>query len=229
MMNTREVAAYLRIKERKVYDLVRTKSIPATRVTGKWLFPRDRIDQWLARGCEIPAIAAPPPVCAGSHDPWLEWCLRESGCGLAMLSGGSLDGLKRMAAGQAVMAGLHVLDKVEEAGGAARAGGEEAYNVAAVKGACPDIDGVLIQWAWRVQGLVLAPSNPKSIRSISDLLAANARLAVRQPEAGSRILLDHLLGQEGVDMGDLDILDAEALNETDLCLAVLEGKADAGL
>ena len=48
MMSTREVAAYLRIKERKVYELVRTRAIPCTRVTGKWLFPRVEIDQWIA-------------------------------------------------------------------------------------------------------------------------------------------------------------------------------------
>lgn len=50
LMNTREVAEYLRIKERKVYDLVREKRIPCARVTGKWLFPKRLIDAWLAEG-----------------------------------------------------------------------------------------------------------------------------------------------------------------------------------
>ena len=40
LMTTREVADYLRIKERKVYELVREGQIPCSRVTGKWLFPR---------------------------------------------------------------------------------------------------------------------------------------------------------------------------------------------
>ena len=44
LMNTREVAEYLRIKERKVYDLVRGRHIPCTRVAGKWLFPKTLID-----------------------------------------------------------------------------------------------------------------------------------------------------------------------------------------
>ena len=83
-MTTREVAEYLRIKERKVYDLVRDKRIPCTRVTGKWLFPKHLIDHWLATGTEFPdraaALEPTPAVCAGSHDPLLEWCLRESGC-----------------------------------------------------------------------------------------------------------------------------------------------------
>ncbi|MDJ0895788.1 MAG: helix-turn-helix domain-containing protein, partial [Alphaproteobacteria bacterium] len=44
-MTVHEVAAYLRIKERKVYDLVSQQRIPASRVTGKWLFSRDEIDR----------------------------------------------------------------------------------------------------------------------------------------------------------------------------------------
>jgi len=62
LMNTQEVAAYLRIKERKIYDLVRQGGIPCTRVGGKWLFPRDRIDQWLERaGRQCPSGALRPP------------------------------------------------------------------------------------------------------------------------------------------------------------------------
>ena len=60
-MTTREVAEYLRIKERKVYDLLRQKRIPSTRVTGKWLFPKHLIDQWVADGTEFPDRALPSP------------------------------------------------------------------------------------------------------------------------------------------------------------------------
>ena len=44
------------------------------------------------------ATQAPPAIVAGSHDPLLDWSLRESGCQLAMMPGGSLDGLERLAA-----------------------------------------------------------------------------------------------------------------------------------
>jgi excisionase family DNA binding protein len=59
LMNTQEVVAYLRIKERKIYDLVRQGGIPCTRVGGKWLFPRDRIDQWLERAAFISSPLKP--------------------------------------------------------------------------------------------------------------------------------------------------------------------------
>ena len=228
LMTTHEVAEYLRIKERKVYDLVREKKIPCTRVTGKWLFPQHLIDAWLAdsgsagpqaSGHQAPGPqTTPPPVVAGSHDPLLEWALRESGCGLAMLSGGSLDGVKRLVAGEALVAGLHVFDA--ESGD---------YNVPAVAVAGAGLGVVLIEWAWREQGLVLAPGNPLGIASVADLAGKKARVVTRQEGAGSQILLTHLLGEAGLDENAIATTDSPALNETDLGLAVREGKADAGL
>ena len=53
LMTTHEVADYLRLKERKVYDLVATGEIPCTRVTGKILFPKQLIDIWLARSSTV--------------------------------------------------------------------------------------------------------------------------------------------------------------------------------
>ena len=46
-LTTRELASILRVKERKVYDLVATGALPVRRVTGKLLFPRDEIEVWL--------------------------------------------------------------------------------------------------------------------------------------------------------------------------------------
>ncbi len=226
-MTTREVAEYLRIKERKVYDLVREKRIPSTRVTGKWLFPKNLIDQWVARGTEVPGLApdlaqaampAAPAVVAGSHDPLLEWSLRESGCELAMMPGGSLDGLERLAAGDAMVCGMHVLD-----------GATATYNQVAAEDACRGTGVVLVEWAWREQGLVLAPGNPLGISGIADLKAKKARVIDRQEQAGSHVLFHHLLAEAGIEAAALDVLDQPARSETDLGLAVQEGKADAGL
>ncbi len=61
-MTTKEVADYLRIKERRVYELVRRQEIPCTRVTGKWLFPRALVDLWLAEHAGGAAVVPAPPV-----------------------------------------------------------------------------------------------------------------------------------------------------------------------
>lgn len=221
LMNTREVADYLRIKERKIYDLVRTRRIPCTRVTGKWLFPKQLIDQWVAQASAYPVSARSrpaPSTVVGSHDPLLEWAVRESGSELAIMAGGSLDGLRRMAAGEASMCGLHVLD-----------GDTDTYNVPVVAEFCKGLDAVLVEWAWRDQGLVLAAGNPLGIRSLEDLRLKKARVVTRQHEAGSQLLLVHLLSAAGIRLGDLDVAAHPARSETDLALAVLEGKADAGV
>ena len=63
MMDTREVAAYLRLKERRIYDLVRANALPHVRATGKLLFPRDEVEAWLASKSASPTRAredAPP-------------------------------------------------------------------------------------------------------------------------------------------------------------------------
>ena len=113
LMTTREVAEYLRIKERKIYELVREREIPCTRVGGKWLFPKRLIDVWLLEASEGPQPAernATPPIIAGSQDPLLDWALQESGSDLAMLACGSAGGLDHLADGRALGASLHLLD-----------------------------------------------------------------------------------------------------------------------
>ena len=52
LMTTKEVAAYLRIKERKVYDLISARRIPCSRVAGKWLFPKGLIDLWVVQNSD---------------------------------------------------------------------------------------------------------------------------------------------------------------------------------
>ena len=219
MMTTRDVAAYLRIKERKVYDLVKAGAIPSTRVTGKWLFPKHLIDQWVSNSARrAGARPTPPPVIAGSHDPLLEWCVNQAECGLALLPGGSLDGVERLAAGEAVLCGLHVLDS---------ASGE--YNLPLLRDRLAGLGVVAVEWARRDQGLVVAPGNPLGLSGIADLRHKAARIIPRQSGAGSQILFEHLAAEAGLALADLDIALEPARNETELAMAVLEGKADAGV
>ena len=102
-LTTREVAALLRVKERKVYDLAAAGEIPCRRITGKLLFPKAEIEGWLSGARPAPTTAAhAPDVVSGSHDPLLDWALRESGSGLASFFDGSLDGLDRLAGNEAI-------------------------------------------------------------------------------------------------------------------------------
>jgi excisionase family DNA binding protein len=218
-LTTKEVAALLRIKERKVYELVAEHAIPVSRVTGKLLFPREMIEGWVWRQAEyqggIEGLHRRPPVLAGSHDPLLEWALRQSGSELAAFFDGSLDGLARLAAGMAIAAGLHVYEPEAE-----------GWNRGHVERAMAGMPVVLIEWAVRSQGLVVPPGNPSGIGGLGDL--EGRTLIPRQERSGSHLLFDHLLRQEGLDPARIRVLTPPARSEADVALAVAEGKADAG-
>lgn len=206
-LTTREVAALLRVRERKIYDLAAAGELPCRRVTGKLLFPRAEIEA-LLQGEAAPAQA--PPVIAGSHDPLLDWAIREVGAGLSTAFDGSLDGLDRVAAGQACAAGLHVWD--------ADTG---AWNLPALRERLGSAPVVALSWAVRRRGLILHP-RAAGVTDVAGL--AGRRLARRQPAAGAAIWLEHRLAQAGV---VVTWTDAVARTETDAAAAVAQGEADA--
>jgi excisionase family DNA binding protein len=220
MMDTREVAAYLRLKERRIYDLVRRRAIPHVRATGKLLFPRAQIDAWIAAKGAMPAAQATAraPIIAGSHDPLLEWAVRESRCGLAMLATGSRAGVEALARGEATAAAAHWLDD---------ASGE--YNVPLVRALLAGAEVVVLEWAWRTQGLLLQPGNPHKVRRIVDLARKRLRVAPRQPEAGSHRLFVHLLARAGLAPEGLHWVARVAHAETELAAVIRDGHADAGV
>lgn len=214
-LTTKEVAELLRIKERKVYDLAASSDIPCTRALGKLLFSRRAIEGWLAQhesGAAVESLDF-PSVLLGSHDPLLEWCLRESRSGIASYVDGSLDGLDRFANAEGIATGLHVFDP-----------DTDDWNVAEIKRRFQDQPVVLVEWAWRERGLIVSPGNPRKFMSIADL--GGSRVVPRQSKAGSQVLFAHLLADAGLSSADLELIHA-ARTETDAALAVQEGQADA--
>ena len=214
-LTTREVAEMLRVKERKVYDMAAEGEIPCRRVTGKLLFPRAEIEAWLSGGMENSAIPAQRPnVVAGSHDPLLDWAIRESGSGLATFFDGSLNGLDRMRDGQAIAAGAHVFEP--ETGD---------WNLNHVNERLTKAPVVVVTWAWRQQGILLNGDRVADVRDIADL--KGLMLARRQPSAGAGLLFTHLLSQAGLELSDLSVTPELARTETEAAAAVASGAADA--
>lgn len=219
-LTTAEVADYLRLKERKVYDLVSQGVIPCVRVTGKLLFPRQRIDLWLMNHLEGDDAAGlpTPPVLAGSQDPLLEWALKESGSELALLCQGSGDGVQRLLDGRAMLAGMHIWHAENQ-----------RYNDPATLGLGGMRDLVLIRWAKRQQGLLLAYDNPHRVSRFEDIARPGIRVAHRQPDAGASQLLQSFLTRDRINAKDLTWAANPSLGEDDLALAIRQGEADVGL
>jgi excisionase family DNA binding protein len=222
LFTTGEAASYLRIKERKLYELVSENAIPCTKVTGKWLFPKHELDRWLLESMTWPdglTPAEPPPIVGGSHDPLLEWSLRESGCGLATLPEGSAAGLQRFVDGRLVAAAIH-LHAFDD---------DSDENLAAMRSERKLHDAVLVGFARREQGIVVASGNPLGFKSIRDLSAERVRVAVRPAGAGAQLLLESLLMREGVDVARLNIVSPACPAGPDIAQAVRTGRADCGI
>lgn len=47
LMTIEEVAEYLRVKKRTIYDWVKHGKIPAIKAVGQWRFKKEKIDAWL--------------------------------------------------------------------------------------------------------------------------------------------------------------------------------------
>jgi putative molybdopterin biosynthesis protein len=225
-MTTSEAAAYVRLGERKLYELVTSGAIPCSKVAGKWLFPRHELDLWVLSGLARPAGmigADPPQIVGGSQDDLLEWTLRESGSGLASLTEGTARGVDRLQRGEVIAAAIHFhSDAISD-------DSADDANIAAVR-AMPGLhDAVLVAFARREQGLLVAPGNPKHLHSLLDVLAKGAQMAVRQPGAGAQMLLEALLTRAGARHKDLRRFDPPCLTGPDLAAAIRTGKADCGI
>lgn len=217
-LTTKELAELLRIKERKVYDLAASGAVPCSRATGKLLFPRAAVEAWVAGGGLGSKARTPvgrPNVFLGSHDPLLEWALRESGAGVATFFDGSVDGLERFAKSEGIATGLHLYQP-----------SNEDWNEPEIRRRFGNASVVLVEFAWRQRGLILSPDGGLQIRAISDL--KGRCIVPRQHGAGSQSLLEYLLDRDGLSSSDVTFT-SPARTETDAALAVLEGNADAAL
>jgi molybdate-binding protein len=153
---------------------------------------------------------------AGSDDPALDMLLRASGDAVGVVGGprGSVTGLIQLARGEADAATLHL-----------RHAPTGRFNDPFVRAALPEQHTVLVHLWRREQGLVVAEGNPLGISGVADL--AGRRVAWRRPGTASRLLLERLLLDAGIEPrpGSTDSCDSHLA----VAAAVATGTADAGL
>jgi excisionase family DNA binding protein len=222
LLTTAEAADYLRLRERKLYELVAERQIPCTKVTGKWLFSRADLDRWLLAGMARPhgvVPAEPPPIVGGSHDPLLQWALAESKAGLAILPEGSQAGYQRFLKGEVIAAAIHLHD-VDDL--------EKDANLAIVGQEASLYDAVLISFAEREQGLLVAPGNPLGLAGLDRLGDRQVRVAVRPDGAGAQQLLLGMLRRHGLTLANLGGV-VTAPTGPDVAQAIRSGRADCGI
>ena len=163
--------------------------------------------------------ATPPPIVGGSHDPLLQWALSESRAGLAILPEGSAAGYRRFLAGEVIAAAIHFHDLDDPMNDA---------NVAVVAAEPTLYDAVLIGFAKREQGLLVARGNPLGITGISDAVARKMRLAFRPEGAGAQQLLLGLMKRDGI-AADKVRAALTAPTGPDIAQAIRANHADCGI
>ncbi len=151
-------------------------------------FYRAKAGAFLLQQMILPDGKRPVLLFAGSHDLAIEAIAEKLSPYLDIILNpvGSLDGLINLRQGLCHLSGAHLLD---ESG---------AYNTPYLSRLFPQRDLQVVTLAHRTQGLMLAPSNPKGIRGLGDLIRDNIRFINRNSGSGTRIWLDEELRQENI-------------------------------
>jgi molybdopterin molybdotransferase/putative molybdopterin biosynthesis protein len=182
--------------------------------------PGDEVDVELLRSLdEISGTI----VAIGSHDLVLDLAAsalraEDPGVTLASSNVGSLGGLVALRDGLCHIAGSHLLDP---------ATGE--YTLPYVDRILGEQDVSVVRLVHRDQGLIVAAGNPLGLKGIDDLTRPGLRYVNRQRGAGTRVLLDHELGQLGISPEAIEGYLREEPTHLAVAAAVAAGRADAGL
>jgi len=231
LLNTKEVARHLGIHEKQVYVLIKARRIPCTRVTGKWVFPRRLIDDWIeanarsgmTRAREKGSRIEGALLAAGSNDPVLDFLQTDLRCrfpGLYLFSTsiGSLEGLRALNLGYTDIAWCHLYDPATK-----------EYNTPYLPRFAPAVRSVVVNLFYRELGFSLPRGNPFKVRGIEDLPKKGVRFINRQKGSGTRLLIDQKLKEKGLSPDQIKGYENEVNTHFEVGLSILNGTANAGI
>jgi excisionase family DNA binding protein len=231
MMNTKEVAKYLGIHEKQVYALIKSKKIPSTRVTGKWVFPKKMIDEWIESNAKTGLEQARQKsrriegalLASGSNDPILDMLqtyMKKSYPEFYIFSAntGSTDGLKALNMGYTDIAWSHLYDPKT---------GE--YNIPFLPTYLPNVKPVVVNLFYRDLGFVTLPGNPIRLKGFQDLTKRGVRFINRQKGSGTRLLIDQRLKDFGISSSKIEGYSDEVNTHLEVGLSILGKTANVGI
>ncbi len=224
-LNTKELAKYIGINEKKVYFMAKAGKLPCTRVTGKWVFPKRLIDEWIeenSRGITSSKKTEQFLLAAGSDDPSLGilrelYAARETSASIFFATSGSSGGLAALRDGVADIALSHLLDP--ETG---------EYNLPFVRRTIAS--GVaLVPLFHRELGLLLGAGNPLGLRTLADLGRPGVRMINRQAGSGTRHYIDQQFSNLGIAAKRIKGYDVAVATHLEVGLKILRAEADVGI
>ena len=108
-------------------------------------------------------------------------------------------------------------------------GDDETANPDAVADAAGLHDAVVIAFARREQGIVVAPGNPLDLSDMASIATSRARMAQRPAGAGAQLLLLALLARAGIAPDDLKLAKPAFPTGPDIAQAIRVGRIDCGI
>lgn len=228
LLSTKEVAQFLDINEKMVYSLVAEKGLPATKITGKWLFPRYLVEQWIETNTinyPKPSTSLPPYqgllIITGSNDLLLDKTISLFNTlypdHVAVFGNlGSMGGLRALRQNLCHIASSHLLQE-----------NENEYNFDFATKELEKMPAV-VNFCKREQGILLQKGNPKKINSIADIARPGIRIVNRPLSTGTRLLFDRELNNAGINGEKIEGYHNELSRHMDVGLEILAGRADAG-
>jgi len=225
--NTKELAKYIGINEKKIYFMAKAGKLPGTRVTGKWIFPKKLIDEWIEENSRGVTSSKKTDereflLAAGSDDPSLGilrdlYAARKTSASLFFANSGSSGGLAAVRDGVADFALSHLLDL--ETG---------EYNLTFVRRTISS--GVaLVPLFHRELGLLLGAGNPLGLGTFTDLGRTGVRMINRQTGSGTRHYIDQQFSKLGIDAKKIKGYDVSVATHLEVGLKILREEADAGV
>jgi len=130
---------------------------------------------------------------------------------------GSLDGLVNLRQGLCQFSGSHILDE------------DGQYNTSTVRHLFPDRAVELVTLAYRTQGLLVRPGNPKSIKRIQDIAHKGAHFVNREAGSGTRLWFDAELKRLKMDAKQIRGYDRIAQTHSQSASMIEAGLADVAL
>lgn len=159
----------------------------------------------------------------GSHDLTIDILssfLRKESIGAKIISShvGSMAGIMAIRKGEAQIAGIHLLDPETK-----------EYNRSYVQRYLAGQEVVLYPFLKRKQGWLLPKGNPLSIHDVTDIARSNALYVNRQKGAGTRILFDLLLRENGMEPEQINGYDREMFSHLSVAAEVKGSSSAVGL
>ncbi len=223
-----EVAQLFQISKHTVYELIKRGELQAFKVGNKMRIEHGEIERYKesskapAKKIQVEQPEAPaslPIRLSGSHDFLVEHFVKQTSRDLQLQIQptyiGSLEGLMMLYRGQSDIAAMHLLDPASQ-----------EYNLPFIHQLFVYESILVLRFASREQGFIVAKGNPKKITGFNDLTRKDIQFVNRQKGAGTRFLFDSMLASYEINPAEITGYTNEEWNHLSTASYISRGMAD---